>query len=119
MPQTLVRLGAAVVAWRSGGGADARAPLPRSPESPASPPNGAAPARARGAEAYEVRTRLVDALDEARIDAPNLAAAQPSFQNYWRKMRGPWGPPGGVAAQLVTTLSLRTSAEETSSSGHD
>jgi arylsulfatase A-like enzyme len=110
VPLTLVGVMAAVVAWRSGGGADAREQPPKATTAAIA---SATPRHARGAEAFEVRTRLVDALDEARIDAPNLAAAQPSFQAYWRKMRGPWGPNQGIAAQLVTTLSLRTSAEET------
>jgi arylsulfatase A-like enzyme len=109
LPLAIVGLGAAVVAWRSGGGADAREIPPRVRAVVAQP----APEHGRGGEAYEVRTRLVDALGEARIDAPSLTASLPSFQAYWRKMRGPWAPLSGVAAQLATTLSLRTSAEET------
>ncbi len=110
LPLLVVGLGAAVLAWRSGGGADAREAPPRVRAVEATK---GAPEHGRGGEAYEVRTRLVDALGEARIDAPNLTASLPSFQAYWRKMRGPWAPLSGVAAQLATTLSLRTSGEET------
>ncbi len=102
----------ALVAWRAGGGADARGAPPR-PEGTAATVAIAVPDPARGAEAYEVRTRLVDALGTARIEVPGLAAATPAFQSYWRKLRGPWATPSGVAGQLVTTLSLLTSAQET------
>ncbi len=106
----LLGTAAAVVAWRTGGGADARVPPPRATTAEA----GAEPSRvARGVDAYEVKTHLVDALGEARIDIPNLAASQVAFQSYWRKMRGPWAHPSGVAGPLVTTIALRTSLEET------
>ncbi|MDP9000627.1 MAG: sulfatase-like hydrolase/transferase, partial [Myxococcota bacterium] len=63
--------------------------------------------------AYEVKVRLVESLGDAAIDVPNLAASQPFFQAYWRKLRGPWAQAAGVAGQLVTTIALRTSAQET------
>ncbi len=107
----LLGVAAAALAWRTGGGADARVPPPRpvaAKDAPAEPTRSA-----RGADAYEVRTRLVDALGEARIDIPNLAASQATFQSYWRKMRSPWAHPSGVGGSLVTTIALRTSLEET------
>jgi arylsulfatase A-like enzyme len=107
----LLGLAAAVVAWRTGGGADARVPPPAATSTTVTR---AGPARdARGADAYEVRVRLVETLGDARIDIPNLAASQGAFQSYWRKIRGPWAHPSGVAGSLVTTLALRTSLEET------
>jgi arylsulfatase A-like enzyme len=110
LPLLVVGIGAAAVAWRSGGGADARETLPHPSIGPGV---GSKAEPGRGGEAYEVRTRLVEALGEAHVDAPNLAAAEGPFESYWRKMRGPWSRFRGVAGQLVTTLSLRTSAEET------
>ena len=104
----LVGLAAAALAWRTVGGADPRVPMPAASASDAGPPPDA-----RGADAFEVKTHLVDVLGEARIDIPNLAASQGAFQSYWRKMRDPWTHPGGVAGTLVTTISLRTSLEET------
>jgi arylsulfatase A-like enzyme len=97
-----------------GGGADARVAPPGATTGSgdrASP--GARGAEAHGAEAYEVKSRLVDALGDARIDIPNLASSQGAFQSYWRKMRGPWSRPSGIGASLVTTIALRTSVEET------
>jgi arylsulfatase A-like enzyme len=110
----LLGLAAAVLAWRMGGGADARvAPPAATASSGANTRPGARVAEARGAEAYEVKTHLVDALGEAHIDVPNLASSQAAFQSYWRKMRGPWSRPSGIGASLVTTIALRTSEEET------
>lgn len=122
---------ATTVAWIEGGGADARAPPPHPsgpivegtpihPEgataSPANVPDhrddaGIQPAT--GDDTYEVKVRLVEALGDAAIDVPNLAASQPFFQAYWRKLRGPWTRAAGVAGQLVTTIALRTSVQET------
>ena len=106
---------AALVVWRQGGGADPRPPPPRPDPTPSAD---AAPDRGRGAEGYEVRTRLVEALADALIETPSLAAARPFFQSYWRKVRGPWTRPAGIAGQLVTTISLRTSQREKQWSMH-
>jgi arylsulfatase A-like enzyme len=104
----LLGLAAAVLAWRTGGGADARIPPPPTTTQPAEPPPSAG-----GTDAYEVKTRLTEALGEARIEIPNLASSQGVFQSYWRKMRSPWSPPAGIGGSLVTTIALRTSDEET------
>jgi arylsulfatase A-like enzyme len=112
----LIGLCAATVAWRAGGGADARVPPPRLGEPSAAvtgAPRDAGREGAEGAEGYEVKTRLIDALGLARIDVPGLAGSQAAFQGYWRKMAGPWVHPAGTGASLVTTLALRTSTEET------
>jgi arylsulfatase A-like enzyme len=66
-----------------------------------------------GADGYEVKTRLIDVLGEARIEVPGLAGSQAVFQSYWRKMVGPWVRPAGAAGGLIATLALRTSVEET------
>jgi arylsulfatase A-like enzyme len=113
---------AGFAAWLEGGGADARVGLPR-PEivvaadgAPANdpghgPPEEGATNPTATHEAYEVKMRLADALGDAVIDVPNLVASQPYFQAHWRKLRGPWLHPAGVAGQLVTTIALRTSAQ--------
>jgi arylsulfatase A-like enzyme len=100
---------AAVIAWRAGGGADARVPPPIATTSGSVE----APHDARGADAFEAKSHLVEALGDAHIEIGNLAASQSAFQSYWRKMRGPWANPAGLGGQLVTTIALRTSGEET------
>jgi arylsulfatase A-like enzyme len=115
LPRVVVALlvgGAAVVAWRAGGGADARTPTPRPDSLAASTASTGVAAPGHGAEAYEVKLRLTEALSDARIEVPSLGAARERFDAYWRKMRGPWVRPQGVAGQLVTMLSLRTSSSE-------
>ncbi len=107
----LLGLAAALLAWRTGGGADPRVPPPAAV--PTAAASAGAPRDARGADAYEVKAHLVETLGDARLDIPNLAASQAAFQSYWRKMRGPWAHPSGIAGPLVTTLALRTSVEET------
>ncbi|HZU82483.1 MAG TPA: hypothetical protein VE987_06190, partial [Polyangiaceae bacterium] len=103
----LLACAAALVAWIQGGGADPRLVPPR-PEAAPARDGGEAPA---GGEAYVVKTRLVEALGDATLDVPSLAASQPYFQSYWRKLRGPWVRPGGTAGQLVTTIALHTNSE--------
>ncbi len=105
----VVGLAAAVIAWRSGGGADARVPPPAATTNASAEP----PRDARGADAFEVKSHLVEALGDARIEIANLAPSQGAFQSYWRKMRDPWVRPSGLGAQLVTTIALRTSVDET------
>jgi arylsulfatase A-like enzyme len=99
-----------LVAWFAGGGGDAR-PVPPSAAEPTPTPVREARRGARGSDAYEVKVRLVEALGEAVIDVPSLAASQPFFQAYWRKLRGPWAHPAGVGGQLVTTIALRTGTQ--------
>jgi arylsulfatase A-like enzyme len=104
----LVGLAAAALAWRMGGGADARVPPPQATTGATEPATSG-----RGAEAYEAKTHLIDALGEARVDIPGLAASQTLFQSYWRKMRSPWSRLPATAGGLATTIALRTSGEET------
>jgi len=102
----MIVAGAAGLSWLEGGGADARMAPPKASTVPASD---AAPA---AGEAFEVKMRLVEALGDAAIDVPSLAASQPYFQAHWRKLRGPWIHPAGVAGQLVTTIALRTTLQD-------
>ena len=114
LPRATVALLAAIaagLAWREGGGADRRVPPPRGESAPASA-EGTATAGGRGGEAYEVRTRLVEALPQARIEVPDLASSQPYFQGYWRKLRGPWARNSGVAGELAVTVALRSGGSE-------
>ncbi len=103
----LVVCGAGAVAWIEGGGADARMAPPKA--SASDTPDGAT---AGPRDAYQVKMRLVEALGDAAIDVPNLAASQPYFQAHWRRLRGPWLQLPGVAGQLVTTIALRTSMQD-------
>ena len=105
---TLLVGAAAVLAWQQGGGADARV-LPPQPAAAAAAKEPAD--RGHGAEAFEVATRLIDKLAEARIDVPGLGAAQQSIQAYWRKMRVPWVPLSGIAGQMALTIAMRTSRD--------
>ena len=72
-------LASALVAWREGGGADPRVPPPVAQQVPAQ-----VAIAGHGAAAYEVTTRLLDALGDAVIDVPSLAGAQPFLAQYWR-----------------------------------
>jgi hypothetical protein len=105
-----VLLGASLyLAYRAGGGADARATPPR--PAPAQPVT-ETPEEKKGDEAYEVKIRLTEALGTARISTPSLKASQVFLATHWRKMKGPWTIPRGEASQLVWSLGLRTSAME-------
>jgi len=99
---------AAALAWRDGGGADATVPPPHPDALPATKSE---VGPGQGGEAYEVKTRLVDALGEAQLEVPSLSASQAFFQGHWRKLRGPWVRPAGIAGQLVTTIAMRSSRE--------
>jgi len=101
-------MAASVLAWREGGGADARRPPPHADLASPTPQ---APSEGHGAPAFEVKRRLLDALSDARIDAPSLAAAEPFMQPYWRKMRAPWTHLDGPAGAMALTLAIRTSRE--------
>jgi arylsulfatase A-like enzyme len=100
---------AALLAWIEGGGADARVRAPQPEAVAARADDGGADAVGR--DAFEVKMRLVEGLGDAAIDVPSLAAAQPYFQAHWRKLRGPWLRPSGVASQLLTTIALQTSTQ--------
>ncbi len=106
-------IGAGVLAWRVGGGADAPATPPRPDE--ASAPlgdGGARPALAAG-ESYEVATRLTEVAKDARFDMPNAQSAGRILAAHWRKMKPPYAPPLGENGRWVTNIGLRTSANET------
>src|ERR1019366_537926 len=107
-------LGAVLVAWHAGGGADAAVAPPRPPAAPSLAPLARkdSPSSAHGGEAYEVKTRLADALGDARLDVPSLVPARSAFQSYWRKMPCPWAGLQGGAGQLVATISFRVGADE-------
>ena len=117
---TATRAGVAVAAllatyfaYRSGGGADARVPPPRAPHGvAASSSASAAEASPQGSEAYQVKLRLNELLEDAQVDAPNLAAAKPWLQQSWRRLSGPWVHPTGEAAALPMAVALRTSSME-------
>jgi|CZKU01.1.fsa_nt_gi arylsulfatase A-like enzyme len=111
----LLGLGAVLVAWHAGGGADAAVAPPRPPAAPSLAPLARkdSPSSAHGGEAYEVKTRLADALGDARLDVPSLVPARSAFQSYWRKMPCPWAGLQGGAGQLVTTISFRANSDET------
>jgi arylsulfatase A-like enzyme len=102
---------AALVAWIAGGGADARPGPPRAGEGSAGAGDDGTHRAGQGGHASEVKIRLVDALGEAAVEVPALAASQPYFRAYWRKLRGPWAHPEGPAGQLVTTIALGTNAQ--------
>jgi arylsulfatase A-like enzyme len=102
---TVLVVTASLLAWKVGGGADARTPAPH--VDVAAAPSDATPGH--GAAAYEVTTRLVDELGTAHVQAPSLPAAQPFMVPYWRKMHAPWAHLSGTAAQLGFTLAIRTS----------
>ena len=112
LPRAAVALfvtAASLLAWREGGGADARHPPPE--PGPGTGADVMSSVAGHGAPAFEVKRRLIDALADATLDAPSLAASQPFMQPYWRKMRAPWTHVEGQAAPLALTLALRTSRE--------
>lgn len=104
---TTLVVAASLLAWKEGGGADARTPAPHLDVAAAAA--GADTAPGHGAAAYEVTARLIDALGTAHLQVPSLSAAQPYMTPYWRKMRAPWANLSGAAAQLGLTLAIRTS----------
>jgi hypothetical protein len=105
---SVVAIAAALVV-HNGGGAESRTPPPIGPREKTQP---AKEAEARGAQANEVYLRLVDALKDARIEAPSLRAGKAALAAHWRKMSTPWTdlPPG--AAELAVNIALLTSASE-------
>ena len=118
---TAAALAAGLVAWRSGGGAERNTPPPKAEGAgpSASSASSASSAKAPGAgpsaaspPAFEVSTRLVEAMKDARIEG-NLAAAGRALSLHWRKMKPAFVPLSGEAARWVTSIALRTSATET------
>ncbi len=116
----------AFFAWRAGGAGEPR-PLP--PQAPvdapsdaargAGAPPGAANAGARGGrgkatggEAEEVVVRLVDALKDARFEAPSMRAGLAALEPHWRKMQVPWTGLSGAAAKAAISDAILASEEE-------
>jgi arylsulfatase A-like enzyme len=118
-------LGAGLLAWRAGGGAEAPAELPRAPDAgalalavtDAGAGAAARPARPGAPDGYEAFVRLVEIAKDARFEIPSPAVAALAKRDldwHWRKMRPPWVRlPGGQAAAYVSSVALRTSATET------
>src|SRR5690606_35723396 len=100
-----VAIGAGVLAYRAGGGAEAPAALPR-PE----PVNASATIDPRGraiaGDTYEVAVRLVEIAKYARVEGGGDKSAQAIFASHWRKMKPPFAP----ASPVVWSVALRTSA---------
>ena len=119
-----------LVAWAFGGGKE-KLPEPPRPASASSMPHGAngasalvdggaplaAAGRAPNAQAgavYVQAMRLVEKMQDARVDAKALPAARMVLGQHWRKMRVPWFPiPATDTGRLVTSIALRTSDTET------
>ena len=100
----------ATSAWlglRAGGATD---PVP-------APPRGtsllaAGPHPVANQETYEIVTRLIDRLRDAKREVPALAAGQAALAGYWRKMQTPWTGLGGDAAALTLNVALVTRGGE-------
>jgi arylsulfatase A-like enzyme len=117
-------LGAGLLAWRSGGGAEGP-PLPPRPADLVSADGGTSASadggraerpRATGRDGDEVSVRLVEVAKDARLDARDAAYGQRVVGMHWRKMKPPFfasPPPGGPRASLVSVVGLRTSTSET------
>ena len=115
----------AFFAWRAGGAGEPR-PLP--PQAPVDAPSDAArgagapreqrtPARGAvaagpGGEAEEVVVRLVDALKDARFEAPSMRAGLAALEPHWRKMQVPWTGLSGAAAKAAISSAILASEEE-------
>jgi len=111
MPPVLAALvgsAGALLAWRTGGAGEPRVAPPHAAVAAAS----AAPAAASGGEAEEVVVRLVEALKDARFEAPALRAGLVALDPHWRKMQAPWTGLSGPAAKAAISYALLTSDEE-------
>jgi arylsulfatase A-like enzyme len=98
----------ASVAYSKGGRADAPAEPPRAPTAGPVPTAN----RADAPTGFEVSVRLVDALEHARFEAPNLRAGLYGLDGHWRKMRLPWTSLTGAAARASLSFALLTSQKE-------
>jgi arylsulfatase A len=67
-------------------------------------------------EALEVSVRLVDVLGDAKVEAPGLEPALQTLRAHWRRMKPAFVKATPSAAKLLTTIALRTSAQETQAS---
>ena len=111
------------LAYRAGGGADKPAtPPPSCADRAPGKPEPCRPVRGEpthglaalpGSEGYQVVLRLVEAMKDARVDAPNFAVSRAQLAAHWRKMSVPWSGVTGDLGRLTTSIALRTSATET------
>ncbi len=113
-------------AWRAGGAREPRAAPPHAVATDAlavgndahavATDAGAAsavpPKKRAAAEADEVVVRLIEALKDAKYDAPALRPALGALEPHWRKMQAPWTGLSGTAAKATFSYALLTSDEE-------
>jgi choline-sulfatase len=98
----------ATLVYRSGGAADGAPEPPRAPRA-----DEASTSRAKGtATGFEVQTRLLDALKDARFEAKNLRTGLYALDGHWRKMRAPWIDFTGPAAKAAMSFAVLTSQSE-------
>lgn len=111
----LVALSAGVVAWRSGGGADVPEPPPRASTSVAvAPPSASVRVTpANPSDVYTEAARLVDLVNDARIDAPSAREVARLLPFHWRKLKPPFVSARPEVAMFVSSVALRTSGAET------
>jgi arylsulfatase A-like enzyme len=117
----VLAVGAGIVAWRTGGGAETPASPPRAASAAsaaasasAAPSSSPAPGAALSAgDGYEAAIRLVEIANNARFDMPNAEAARRVVRTHWRQQKLPFVATTGDAAQFVANIALRTSASET------
>ena len=105
----------AFFAWRAGGAGDPRS-VPPQAASAAAPSGSAAvqpkPKSGAGGVAEEVVVRLIEALKDARFDAPSLRYGLGALDAHWRKMQAPWTGLSGTAAKAAVSYALLASEEE-------
>ena len=101
-----------VVAWKYGGGAEAGTPPPHAAVASAIPVS-LSDASAPPAGDYEVAVRLIEIAKDAKFEMPHEAALKPIMRAHWRQQKPPFFPATGDASKFVTTIGLRTSANET------
>jgi arylsulfatase A-like enzyme len=99
-------------AWRAGGAGEARAAPPEAPAASASASASALPKQKPGAEAEEVVVRLIEALKDARYEAPSLRTGLIALDAHWRKMQAPWTGLTGPVAKATLSYALLASDEE-------
>lgn len=108
----VIALVCAMVAWRFGGGAEAGAAPPRASSATPIPiaVSDAGPAPANGD--YEVAIRLTEVAKDAKFEMPHENAMRPIMRAQWRQQKPPFFAQSGDASRFVTTIGLRTSANE-------
>jgi arylsulfatase A-like enzyme len=105
-----VALGAVWVAYHAGGGAEARPVAPSAVRADVRPLEGHRDSDPSGV--YQVSARLVEQINDARIEAPNMAQRGPLLA-HWRKMPVPWARLSSEGVKATVSIALRTSATET------